>query len=184
MTVQYINLSISKNLRLGLDDCIAVILVSHETYVKTLSSTLNQTKYSSYWMIRGSWDPLGVIESYMNPKFDLYKGMEDFSCLLERVGLLRLTQADTERVVKTIRKIEPRFPSFNEVKEAKGARDRAQQEIFLCENKVALQELPLDALFDVWTQTHYPTLKKKAGNSKSVETFFKKDVSSAKFMNS
>ena len=81
--------------RLGLDDCIAVILVSHETYVKVLSSTLNQAKYSSYWMTRGSWDPLGVIESYMNPKFDLYKGMEDFSCLLERVGLLRLTQADT-----------------------------------------------------------------------------------------
>ena len=72
--------------RLGLDDCIAVILVSHETYVKVLSSALNQTKYSSYWMTRGSWDPLGVIESYMNPKFDLNKGMEDFSCLLERVG--------------------------------------------------------------------------------------------------
>ena len=161
-----------------------MILVSHDTYVKTLSCALKQAKYASYWMTRGSWDPLGVIESYMNPKFDLYKGMEDFSCLLERVGLLRLTQADTERVVKTIRKVEPRFASFNEVKEAKGARHRAQQEIFLCENKVALQELPLDELFDAWTQTHYPTLKKKAGNSKSVDTFFKKDVSSAKFMNS
>ena len=164
-------------------DCIAVILVSHDTYVKTLSCTLNQAKYASYWMTCGSWDPLGVIESYMNPKFDLYKGMEDFSCLLERVGLLRLTQADTERVVKTIREVEPRFASFNEVKEANGARDRAQQEIFLCENKVALQELPLDELFDAWTQTHYPTLKKKAGDSKSVDTFFKKDFSSAKFMN-
>ena len=75
------------------------------------------------------------------------------------------------------------FASFNEVKEANGARDRAQQEIFLCENKVALQELPLDALFDAWTQSHYPTLKMKAGNSKSVDTFFKKDFSSAKFMN-
>ena len=64
-------------------------------------------------MTRGSWDPLGVIESYMNPKFDLYKGMEDFSCLLEGVGLLRLTEADTERVVKTIWKVEPRFASFN-----------------------------------------------------------------------
>ena len=59
--------------------------------------------------------------------------------LLERVGLLRLSQADTERVVKTIRKVESRFASFNEVKESKGARDRAQQEIFLYENKVALE---------------------------------------------
>ena len=76
---------------------------------------------------------------------------EDFSCLLERVGLLRLTQADTEKVVKTIRKAESRLASFNEVKDSKGVRDRAQQEIFLCENKVALQELPLDELFDMWT---------------------------------
>ena len=79
----------------------------------------------------------------MNPQFDLYKGMEDFCILLERIGLLRLSQADTERVVKTIRKVEPRFASFNEVKESKGARDRAQQEIFLYENKVALEKLPV-----------------------------------------
>ena len=63
----------------------AVILVSHDTYVKTLSCMLNQAKYASYWMTRGSWDPLRVIESYkyMNPKFDLKKGMKDFSCLLD-----------------------------------------------------------------------------------------------------
>ena len=76
------------------------------------------------------------------------------------------------------------FASFNEVKGANGARDRAQQEIFLCENKIALQELTSDKLFDAWTQTHYPTLKKNASNSKSVGTFFKKDFPSAKFMSS
>ena len=69
--------------------------------------------------------------------------------LLERVGLLRLSQADTERVVKTIRKVEPRFASFNGVKESKGAGDRVQQ-IFLYENKVAhkvaLEKLPVNEL--------------------------------------
>ena len=122
----------------------------------------------------------------MNPAFDLYKGMEDFCELLERVGLVRLSQADTERVVKTIRKVEPRFTSFNEVKEAKGARDRAQQEIFLCENKVGLEKLPVDGLFDLWTQSHYPSLKKSdarySGKPKSVESFLKNDCSSLKFM--
>ena len=84
--------------------------------------------------------------------------------------------------MKTIRKVEPRFAGFNEVKESKGARDRAQQEIFLYENKVALEKLPLDALFDKWTQSHRPSLKKNEGKSESVETFLKKDNTSLKFM--
>ena len=122
----------------------------------------------------------------MNPNFELFKGMEDFCILLERVGLLLLSQADTERVVKTIRKVEPRFASFNEVKESKGARDRAQQEIFLHENKVALEKFPLNELFDAWSQSHLPSLKKNDarydGKAKSVETFLKKDCTSLKFM--
>ena len=125
---------------------------------------------------------IGVIESYMNPKFDLFKGMEDFCILLERVGLLRLSQADTERVVKTIRKVEPRFSGFDEVKESKGARDRAQQEIFLNENKVALESLPLEELFDSWTQSHRPSLRKTNTKSISVEAFLKKDTTALKFM--
>ena len=87
---------------------------------------------------------------------------------------MRLSQADTERVVKTIRKVEPRFASFDEVKESKGARDRAQQEIFLHENKIALKQLPLNDLFDAWSQSHLPSLKKNDarydGKAKSVET--------------
>ena len=117
---------------------------------------------------------IGVIESYMNPKFDLFKGMEDFCILLERVGLLRLRQADTERVVKTIRKVEPRFSGFDEVKESKGARDRAQQEIFLNENKVALESLPLEELFDSWTQSHRPSLKKNEYEVNKCGSFFEK----------
>ena len=73
--------------------------------------------------------------------------------------------------------MEPRFTTFNEVKEQKGARDRPQQEIFLCENKVALQELPLDDLFDRWTQ-------KQDAKAKSIKTFLRKDLTSAKFMGS
>ena len=76
---------------------------------------------------------------------------EEFCIFLERVGLLLLSQADTERVVKIIRKVEPRFAAFNEVKESKGARDRAQHEIFLHENKIALKNLPLDELFAGWS---------------------------------
>ena len=172
--------------RLGVQQYRASIVISHKTYRDLLDSALNQIKYAEYWKTGGSWDALGVIESFMNPNFELFKGMEDFCILLERVGLLLLSQADTERVVKTIRKVEPRFASFNEVKESKGARDRAQQEIFLHENKVALEKLPLDELFDAWSQSHLPSLKKNDarydGKAKSVETFLKKDCTSLKFM--
>ena len=42
--------------------------------------------------------------------------------------------------------------------------------------------LPLDALFDVWTQSHQPSLKKNDGKAKSVETFLRKDNTYLKFM--
>ena len=79
--------------------------------------------------------------------------------------------------------MEPRFASYNEVKEDKGKRDRAQQEIFLHENKVALEDLPLERLNQKWLpKYHLPSLKKKSdGKSKSIETFLKKDKSKAKF---
>ena len=47
--------------------------------------------------------------------------------------------------MKTIRNdgnVEPRFAGFNKVKESKGTRDQAQQEIFLYENKVAMEKFP------------------------------------------
>ena len=55
----------------------------------------------------------------MNPSFDLHIGMESFCVLLERVGLILKTQADTERVVKTICEVELRFACFNEINEQK-----------------------------------------------------------------
>ena len=109
-------------------------------------------------------------------------GSNDFCIFLEKLGLLRFTQADTERAVTVIRKVEPRFASYNEVKEDKGKRDRAQQEIFLHENKVALEDLPLERLNQKWLRYHLPSLKKKSdGKSKSIETIVKKDKSKAKF---
>ena len=102
--------------RVDLQQYRASIVISHKTSHDLLDSALNQIEYASYWKNSDSWDALGVIESFMNPQFDLYKGIEDFCILLERIGLLRLSQSDTERVVKTIRKVEPRSASFNEVK--------------------------------------------------------------------
>ena len=56
------------------------------------------------------------------------------------------------------------------------------QEIFLHENKVALEEIPLETLNQKWLKHHLPSLKKKSeGTSKPIETFFKKEKSKAKF---
>jgi hypothetical protein len=42
---------------------------------------------------------------------------------LSKIGKIRFSQADAERVVKTIRKVEQRFPNYTEIDEAKGKRD-------------------------------------------------------------
>ena len=39
--------------------------------------------------------------------------------------------------LKTIRKVEQRFPNYTEIDKAKGKRDRTKQEIFLHENYVS-----------------------------------------------
>jgi len=83
--------------------------------------------------------------------------------------------------VKTIRKVEPHFSGFTEVKESKEARNRAHKEIFLYETKVALEKLPLDEFSDMWTQSHRPSFFFKGRKAKSVETFLKKDTISLKF---
>ena len=167
---------------LHIADLLSSITVCHEKFVHLLRRRQNDPVLADLWKSKKTWEPIAVIETFLNPRLDLHVGLEDFCVLLERVGLLRFTQADTERVVKVIRKVEPRFASYNEVKEDKGKRDRAQQEIFLHENKVALEDLPLERLNQKWLKYHLPSLKKKSdGKSKSVETFLKKDKSKAKF---
>ena len=69
--------------RLGVQKYRASIVISHKTYRDLLDSTVNQIKYADYWKTGGSWDSMGVIESFMNPHFELFKGMEDFCILLE-----------------------------------------------------------------------------------------------------
>ena len=153
-------------------DIHASIVVHHKTYAKLLSLHENDVAYTKFWKTKGMWNPLGVIESFMNATLPLCKGMEDFCYLLERVGLLRYTQADTERVVKTVRKVEKRFNNFNEVKQAIGKRDRASQEIFIHENPIALRDLPMDNLHKKWLQAHKSSLKKNAAaKALSIQTF-------------
>ena len=95
------------------------------------------------------------------------------SCtLLERVDLILKTQADTERVVKTIREVEDRFSNYNEVHEMKGKRDRANQEIFLHENSVRLDQLPLEELNQCWLKCYLPSEKKMEQENKFASTTF------------
>ena len=72
--------------------------------------------------------------------------MPDFAWILSKIGLIRFMQSDTERVVKTVRKVEHRFASYNEIKLEQNKRDRANQEVFLHENPVAFANLPLEEL--------------------------------------
>ena len=94
---------------------------------------------------------------------------------------MRFTQSDTERGVKTIRKVESRFSAFNEIKLAAGKRDRAEQEVFLHENPVAIGDLPLEALNQVWLKKHLLALKSKSLKNISVNRRIERDESKAKF---
>ena len=60
--------------------------------------------------------------------------------------------------MKTIREVEGRFSNYNEVNEMKGKRDRAKQEIFLHENTVRLDQLPLEDLNQFWLKNQRPSL--------------------------
>ena len=100
-------------------DCsslIASVCIQYIEFVKLLADSDLQKKHDTYWKKSGRWDPLGVIESFMNPTFELSDNMEDLCFILSKIGLIRFTQSDTERVVKTIRKTETRFAGYNDIK--------------------------------------------------------------------
>ena len=117
----------------------------------------------------------------MDPSSGLSDGIQDFLWVLEKVGVIRLSSNDTERVVKTIRKTETRFAGYDETKEQEGKRDRAQQEIFLRENRVGLYDLPLQEINELWLKSHLPSLKHKSTRDVSVEKWLEKDSSKHKF---
>ncbi len=65
----------------------------------------------------------------------------------------------------------------------KGKRDRAKQEIFLHENSVRLDQLPLEELNQIWLKRHLPSVKKNGeGKQVCIDNFLKSDSSSAKFL--
>ena len=165
-------------------DCksiIASVCVQHGEFVKLLENTDLQQKHANYWKSGDRWDPLGVIESLMNPVSELADGLEDLCFIFAKIGLIRFTQADTERVVKTIRKTETRFAGYDEIKEQDGKRDRAMEEIFLRENRVPLRELPLEDFNQEWLKSHRPALKKNSKKDVAIETFFKNDIAKQQF---
>ena len=124
---------------------------------------------------------MGVIESFMNPSFQLATDIEDYVWVMAKIGLIRFTQSDTERVVKTVRKTETRFAGYDEVKESEGKRDRAKQEIFLRENQVPLNDLPLEELNQEWLKSHLPALKSKSKRDVTVENYISNDTPKHQF---
>ena len=125
---------------------ISSVTIGHSLFYKLISNSDLQKKYESYWFRKKRWDPLGVIESFMNPQFQLTDNMTDFAWVLAKIGLLRFSQSDTERVNKTVDKIERRFTNFNESHEGDGKRDRTKEEVFPHANRIAMDELPLEEI--------------------------------------
>ena len=89
----------------------------------------------------------------------LYLNLRDFTYLLSKVGITKLSQACTERVVKLIRQIEPHYAGYYETGLAQGKRDRCMQEVFLCDNSIAIDKLPLDEYEKEWMKNHRSAAK-------------------------
>ena len=117
----------------------------------------------------------------MNPTFHLFDNITDFTWVLSKIGLLRFTQSDTERANKTVAKIQQRFTRFNETHEEQGKCDRTKEEVFLYENRIAMDELPLEDINRLWLKTHRSVLKKKSERDVSIDRFLEKDSSKHKF---
>ena len=141
-----------------------------------------QEKFSNNWKSQNRWNSRGIIETFMDPTTGLSTDIEDFCWVLSKIGLIRFTQSDTEMVVKTIRKVEGRFTGFDEVKLDAGKRDRANQEIFLHENPVALSKLPLEDMYQTWRKKHQASWKKQSAKNIFVSNFKKNDKSKAHFL--
>ena len=165
-------------------DCmslIASVAVGHDKYLSIIRDVDSQQHFDKYWKRNNKWDPMGVIESFMNPSFQLATDIEDYVWVMAKIGLIRFTQSDTERVVKTVRKTETRFAGYDEVKESEGKRDRAKQEVFLRENQVPLADLPLEALNKEWLKSHLPALKSKSKRDVTVENYISNDTPKHQF---
>ena len=164
------------------------LLQDHKRFLNLLSVEANQLKFQSYWFRdynKRLWDPLGVIESFQCEKFALYRSFHEFTYLLSEVGLHKLSQSDTERVVKTLRVVEPRFSGFDERKLQDGKRDRCMQEIFLRDNQIALDKLPLDDYEQEWRKKHLHCAKidaRSRRDSISVTNYLSEESSSLLFM--
>ena len=117
----------------------------------------------------------------MYPSFGLATDIEDYVWVMGKIGLIRFTQSDTERVVKTVRKTETRFAGYDEVKESNGKRDRAKEEIFLRENQVPLNDLPLEELNQAWLKKHLPALKSQSNRDVTVENYLSSDTLKQQF---
>ena len=57
-----------------------------------------QTKFAGKWMNKNRWNPLGVIETFMDPSSGLSDGFHNFLWVLEKVGVIRLSSNDTEEL--------------------------------------------------------------------------------------
>ena len=89
--------------KLHIADFLSSITVCHGEFVHLLRTLHNDQFLADLWKSKKTWEPIALIETSLNPRLGLHVGSEDFCVLLERVGLLRFTQVDTERIVKVIR---------------------------------------------------------------------------------
>ena len=99
------------------------------------------------------------------------------------MGIHKLSQGCTERVVKLLREIEPRFAGYDETEE--GKRDRCLQEVFLCDNQIAIHKLPLYEYEKEWVKGHHFAAKIDARSrvdSISITNYLKKEQSALLFM--
>ena len=101
--------------------------------------------------------------------------------LWARSGSFDSLRAIRSELWRPLTKTETRFAGYDEVKESNGKRDRAKEEIFLRENQVPLNDLPLEELNQAWLKKHLPALKSQSKRDATVENFLSSDTLKQQF---
>ena len=141
----------------GLQYPMTDLIEDHKEFVRILSLDKNHQRFVSYWFKSKkmqNWDMLGVVESFQCESFGLYKNLERFTFLFSEGRRCEVVSGLHREVV------EPRFAGFDETKLADGKRDRCMQDVWLCDNSIAINKKhPLEDFEKTWRRDDLGSLQ-------------------------
>ena len=141
----------------------------------------NYPRFAGVWHHKNSrgqdfLDHQAVLETFLNVSYGLHEGIPDVCEIVEVTVVSSRSQSDTERTVKVVKAVESgRYEGKHNEQKARdkhrpardrdappeGAVDRANEEVFICENgDPNLKFFPVEAVYKRWREDHLDSVMK------------------------